>query len=46
MPAFNPAIPLWRERLFSAMTSNAVSAARYFLIPSERVIELGTQVEL
>ncbi len=46
VPAFNPAIPLWRERLFSAMTSNAVSAARYFLIPSERVIELGTQVEL
>ncbi len=46
IPAFEPAIPLWRERLFSAMTSNAVSAARYFLIPSERVIELGTQVEL
>ena len=46
VPAFNPAIPLWREKLFATMTSNAVSAARYFLIPSERVIELGTQVEL
>ena len=46
IPAFDPALPLWQERLFATMTSNAVSAARYFLIPSERVIELGTQVEL
>ena len=46
IPAFNPAIPIWREKLFATMTSNAVSAARYFLIPSERVVELGTQVEL
>ncbi len=40
------ALPLWRERLFATMTSNTVSAARDFLIPSGRVIELGTQVEL
>ena len=46
IPAFDPALPLWQERLFATMTSNAVSAARYFLIPPERVIELGTQVEL
>ncbi len=46
VPAVQPALPRWREKLFAAMAGNAVSAARYFLIPSDRVIELGTQVEL
>jgi KUP system potassium uptake protein len=37
---------LWRERLFAAMTRNAGSAVEYFNIPANRVIELGTQVEI
>jgi KUP system potassium uptake protein len=37
---------LWRERLFAAMTRNAGSAVEYFNIPTNRVIELGTQVEI
>ena len=36
----------WRARLFIVMARNAGSAARYFQIPVERVIELGTQVTL
>jgi KUP system potassium uptake protein len=36
----------WRARLFIMMARNAGSAARYFQIPVERVIELGTQVTL
>ena len=36
----------WRERLFSAMARNATSAVEYFHIPTNRVIELGTQVEI
>ncbi len=36
----------WRARLFITMARNAGSAARYFQIPVERVIELGTQVTL
>ena len=36
----------WRMRLFVAMSRNMSSAASYFGIPSERVIELGTQVPL
>ena len=37
---------LWRKRLFVAIQRNAAGAARFFRIPSDRVVELGTQVEL
>ena len=36
----------WRESLYSAMARNARDAADYFKLPSNRVIELGTQVEI
>jgi KUP system potassium uptake protein len=36
----------WRERLFAAMTRNAGNAADYFKLPTNRVIELGTKVEI
>ncbi|MHB8534795.1 MAG: potassium transporter Kup [Sulfuricaulis sp.] len=37
---------LWRERLFAAMARNAGSPVEYFNIPANRVIELGTQIEI
>jgi len=37
---------LWRERIFATMTRNAGSAVSYFNIPANRVIELGTRVEI
>ena len=37
---------LWRERLFATMARNAGGAADYFNIPANRVIELGTRVEI
>jgi len=37
---------LWREKIFAAMARNAGSAVEYFNIPANRVIELGTQVEI
>ena len=37
---------LWRERLFVSMARNGSSATAFFHIPTNRVIELGTQVEL
>ena len=37
---------LWRERLFATMQRNSGSAVDYFNIPANRVIELGTQVEI
>ncbi|MBW8769762.1 MAG: potassium transporter Kup [Gemmatimonadetes bacterium] len=35
----------WRKRLFIVMSRNAQSAARYFGLPSNRVVELGAQIE-
>ena len=37
---------VWREMLFSAMSRNARSAASFFRLPPNRVVELGAQVEL
>jgi KUP system potassium uptake protein len=36
----------WREMLFAAMSRNARDAADYYRVPANRVIELGTQVEI
>jgi KUP system potassium uptake protein len=36
----------WRDRIFSAMARNAGTASDYFNIPTNRVVELGTQVEI
>ena len=36
----------WRERLFATMTRNAGSAAEYFNIPPNRVIEIGAQIQI
>ncbi|MEW5768925.1 MAG: potassium transporter Kup [Pseudomonadota bacterium] len=41
-----PGMALWREALFAWMARNAQSAMGFFRIPPNRVIELGTQVEL
>jgi KUP system potassium uptake protein len=41
-----PAMPLWREWLFAWMFRNAGSATEFFKIPTNRVVELGTQIEL
>ena len=37
---------MWREGLYVAMARNARDAADYFKLPVNRVIELGTQVEI
>jgi len=37
---------LWREALYVGMARNARDAADYFKIPTNRVIELGAQVEI
>ena len=36
----------WREHLYVTMSRNARGAADYYQIPTNRVIELGTQVEI
>jgi KUP system potassium uptake protein len=42
----NPGMPIWRENLFITMHRNAGSAATYFALPAQQVIEIGTQLEL
>lgn len=37
---------MWREGLFVTMSRNARDAADYYQIPSNRVIEVGAQVEI
>ncbi|MBC7542657.1 MAG: potassium transporter Kup [Candidatus Sericytochromatia bacterium] len=41
-----PGMALWRERLFSIMSRNARSAASFFGLPPDQVVELGTQIEI
>ena len=46
IPRLKGAMPMWRERLFIFMFRNSGSAADFFKIPANRVVEFGTQVEL
>jgi KUP system potassium uptake protein len=41
-----PGMALWREKLFSWMLRNAESAMEFFKLPPNRVVELGSQVEI
>jgi K+ transporter len=36
----------WREHLFSMMYRNAAGAERFFLLPHDRVVEVGVQVPI
>ena len=46
LPAKAPGMPLWREKLFAWMLRNAESAMEFFKLPPNRVVELGSQVEI
>jgi KUP system potassium uptake protein len=45
-PAEGGGMALWRDHLFAAMQRNAGNVVEYFNIPTNRVIELGTQIEI
>jgi KUP system potassium uptake protein len=36
----------WRERLFAWMTKSSESAMEFFKLPTNRVVELGSQVQI
>jgi len=44
--AERPGLFTWRRRLFRWMQRNSPTAAEYFKLPPDRVIELGTQLQL
>ena len=41
-----PGMAVWREKLFAWMLRNAESAMEFFRLPTNRVVELGSQVEI
>ncbi len=44
VPSTKPGMALWRKRLFMALSRNAMNAADFFQIPTNRVIEMGTRI--
>jgi KUP system potassium uptake protein len=41
-----PGMAIWREKLFAWMLRNASTAMEFFRLPTNRVVELGSQVEI
>ena len=41
-----PGMALWREKLFARMAQSSESAMEFFKLPTNRVVELGTQIEI
>ena len=46
VPRIGSEMAYWREKLFVLMFRNASSATSFYRIPSNRVVELGTQIVL
>jgi len=46
LPSSKPGMAIWREKLFAWMLRNAESAMEFFRLPTNRVVELGSQVEI
>ncbi len=46
MASKRPGMAIWREKIFALISRNATSATAYFCLPPDRVVELGSQVEI
>ncbi|MFN3864822.1 MAG: KUP/HAK/KT family potassium transporter, partial [Erythrobacter sp.] len=46
IPSDHPGMSIWREKVFAWMLRNAASAMDFFKLPTNRVVELGSQVEI
>ena len=46
LPSSKPGMAIWREKLFAWMLRNAESAMEFFRLPTNRVVEVGSQVEI
>ncbi|CAD5375107.1 putative potassium transport system protein kup [Rubrivivax sp. A210] len=46
IPTFGGGMALWREKLFASMHRNAAAAADFLHLPTNRIVELGTKVEI
>ncbi len=46
VPTFGGGMALWREKLFASMHRNAAGAADFLRLPTNRIVELGTKIEI
>ena len=46
VPTFGGGMAMWREKLFASMHRNAGAAADFLNLPTNRIVELGTKVEI
>jgi KUP system potassium uptake protein len=46
IPTKRPGMALWREKLFAYMSRNAQPATAFFHIPADRIVEIGSPVEI
>ena len=46
LSADKPGMTIWREKLFAWMMRNSATAMEFFRLPTNRVVELGSQVEI
>jgi KUP system potassium uptake protein len=46
LTAERPGMPVWREKIFAWMLRNSASPMEFFNLPSNRVVELGSQLEI
>jgi KUP system potassium uptake protein len=46
LPSDKPGMPIWREQIFAWMLRNAATAMEFFRLPTNRVVELGSQVRI
>ena len=46
IPTMGTGMAMWREKLFASMHRNASAAADFLNLPTNRVVELGSKVEI
>ncbi len=46
IPSIGEGMALWREKLFVSMHRNAAAAADFLYLPANRVVELGSKIEI
>ena len=46
VPGRHPGLKRWRVSLYTWLASNALAPARFFQLPPNRVVELGTQISI
>ncbi len=46
LPSEKPGMSIWREKIFAWMLRNSATAMEFFRLPTNRVVELGSQVRI